>query len=375
MERNQTAREITRHRVLVGPPELKAVACGACLPRLLQLSRSPAYSRAQNMKMHLLRRSLAAVLAAAALVQCASADPFLPHQQAIGAQLESDAAGGDALYRRALRVYQRRSTSIATDLVILRDLNRLLAEQPSYPTLLDNAADLYQGELQTGSTTLAETLRPIHLSSFRRAALVSLERLNFALADAAEADTTAEQITFLQRAASHLRTGNRLANQAARQPVGFSAMLARFGVLEFRGTVVGGTNFQSDAGSAFGEFSSNGVLSISGIQGGRLSRGIHLHVEGVTTNFPATYPLGVGANHAFYDVVDLSRRREYHFVCDPALTASNVPNAFLSIDHIGTNFILGSFAFVGTNHHPRTPTTTNNTVIVSRGEFQLNYKR
>ena len=88
---------------------------------------------------------------------------------------------------------------------------------------------------------------------------------------------------------------------------------------------------------------------------------------------PATYPLAVGENAAFYDATDLAMRREYHFQGSSTLTNGTVTNAWLSLDFIGTNYILGRFAFVGTNMFPASATDSNTLVTVSQGEFQLNY--
>ena len=154
-------------------------------------------------------------------------------------------------------------------------------------------------------------------------------------------------------------------------------MSARIGTLPFesnRGFIAGGTNFSSAPGTGVGQFE-NGTLSVTATANGNIVRSIHLHVEGITTTTPATYPLGAGENSAFYAATDRPRRREYHFQADSALTNRTVPEAFLTIDYIGTNYLLGRFAFVGTNAFPVPVRDTNTLVRVSEGEFQLNFGR
>jgi hypothetical protein len=113
------------------------------------------------------------------------------------------------------------------------------------------------------------------------------------------------------------------------------------------------------------------VLTISAFDNGGIARGIHLHVEGIGSNTPATYPLGVGQNTAFYDATDVTPRREYHFAVDATASNGIVPSASLTIDFISTNYILGRFAFVGTNIVDLGD--TNNTASIHQGEFQLNF--
>ena len=166
-------------------------------------------------------------------------------------------------------------------------------------------------------------------------------------------------------------------------------MVARIGGLSFnanKGQVVGGGNFFNNEGATLGEFSESGVLNISAVDSGAVARGLTLQVVGVG-GFPATYQIGVGGNNAFYNATDLRRRDEYIFQGTPALTNEVVTNSFVSIDYIGTNslalsstsslpvsgYILGRFAFVGTNISALTSNTNRLAVTVSEGEFQLNF--
>ena len=90
--------------------------------------------------------------------------------------------------------------------------------------------------------------------------------------------------------------------------------------------------------------------------------------------WPATYPLGVGHNFAFYNARDTHKKLDYFFQANPTITNSVVTNAFLTIDFIGTNYLIGRFAFVGTNTVPFDITDTNTVATVSQGEFQLNFR-
>lgn len=325
---------------------------------------------------------MAAVLSLLALN--ATAQPILPYQQPIAQQLQDDinAGSGDLnTLNRALNTYNRTSRSLSGDIGILRDLNSLLASNPNYPSLLADAANAYLGDFQGRRDQLAEQLRPAPRGAAKTSAQTLLRKLDTSLSNAVvagSATSTTTEIKHLLAAAPKISQTSNTVQRALRAPIGLSSVFARIGALRFtsaRGGITGGPAFQSDPGTAVGEFgSSNGVLTFSAFDNGGIARGIHLHVEGITSNTPATYPLGVGNNSAFYDATDLSKRREYHFQCDPALTNGFVTNAFLTIDFINTNYLLGRFAFVGTNANPFVATDTNTTASIHQGEFQLNFK-
>lgn len=327
------------------------------------------------MKMHL---PVCSMLVAFTLIPFASADPILPYQQPIQQQLTTDIAGGAGdlnTLNKALNAYQKASRSLNGDISILRNLNELLADQPSYPALIVDAANAYGNDFQGRREALAEQLRPAPRSSTKTSANLLLVKIDKGLSNAVNAVTTAQEISALQSVSSKLATTSTTVQRALRAPIGLSSMVARIGSLSFqstRGFIVGGTNFYSTSGTGVGAFE-NGVLSITAVDNGSVVRGLSLHVEGITANAPATYPLGAGENRAFYDATDLPRRREYHFEADNALSNGTVPNAFVTIDFIGTNYVLGRFAFVGTNSRPVTAKDTNTLVTVSQGEFQLNF--
>ena len=335
------------------------------------------------MKMCFLLRSLCIAAALSLLILDAVADPIRPYQQPIEQQLQADINGGTGdlnTLNRALNTYHRASRTLSSDIGILRDLNSLLADQPNYPALLSDAANAYLVDFQARRNVLALQLVPAPRSTTKKSAQTSLGKLDTSLSNAvvaASATNTTVEIKHLLNAAGKITQTSNVVQRALRAPIGLSSVVARFGSLKFasgRGAITGGANFQSDPGTAVGEFgSSNGVLTFSAFDNGGIARAIHLHVEGITSNTPATYPLGVDNNSAFYDATDLSNRREYHFQCHPALTNAQVMNSFLTIDFINTNYLLGRFAFIGTNANPFSATDTNTVVTIHQGEFQLNF--
>src|SRR5260370_240835 len=125
------------------------------------------------MKMHLLLNSWLAVSAASLLVFRAAADPILPYQLPIAQQLPNDinsGTGNQQAFASANREYHSSSHSLSGDIAILRDLNRLLDEEPNYPTLLKTAADDYLADFTARSAALAEQLRPAPRSSTKNSA-------------------------------------------------------------------------------------------------------------------------------------------------------------------------------------------------------------
>jgi hypothetical protein len=329
------------------------------------------------MKIHLL---VGPVLLGCVLVPFAPADPILPYQQPIEQQLTTDlngGAGNAATLNRALNAYHRASRSLSGDISILRSLNDLLASESGYASLLADAANAYLADFQPRRDAIVEQLRPAPRSTSKTLARKQIRRLDGALSNAVDAASTAQEISALQSAAAKLINTSNTVQRALRAPIGLSSMVARIGALSFqstRGFIVGGTNFTSAPGAGSGAFDAgNGILAVTAFANGNIARAIHLHVEGITSDTPATYPLGAGDNIAFYDATDRPRRREYHFEANSALANSTVPNAFVTIDFISTNYILGRFAFIGTNSLPLTNKDTNTVVTISDGEFQLNF--
>ena len=333
------------------------------------------------MKMRVLFCSLLMVCAAPLLVFRAAADPILPYQEPVAQRLTSDIAlGGGPLttLNKALAAYHKPSHSLNGDLSILSNLNILLGGVTGYPSLLAQAANDYMAYLSARNVELAAQLIPAPLNATRQNAINALRKVETTLAQAAGATSATSQISRLATAASQQKTASNLVQQALRQPVGLSSMSARVGAINFkstRGHATGGTNFTSSLGTAFGEVSSSeNTLTFSAVQNGSLIRGISLHVEGLSLQTPAVYPLGVGRNTAYYDVTDAGTRQAYHFQGQTALTNSAVPFAFLSIDYIGSNYMLGSFAFVATNTANFRISNTNSLVTtISQGQFQLNF--
>jgi hypothetical protein len=334
------------------------------------------------MKIHFVA-PLLTLCAASVLSFRAAANPVLPYQEPIAMQLTNDVnAGGDTqAFEQGLNIYHRTSRSAHGDIHILRDLNELLADEANYPALLADAAAAYLAEFKNRRDTLEALLRAAPLGHRRNQARRRLDRVDSALSAAEDASTTSARISHLHTAAVRIVTATHAVQRARRATIHLSSMHARIGALKFRssaGYITGGPRFDSETGTTIGAFdSSNGVLTISAIDRGRVHRGIQLHVEGISTNTPATYPLGVGENTATYDATDLrgSRRREYRFQCNPTLTNGLVTNSFLTIEFIGNQYLIGRFAFNATNSHPRTLGSTNTTVTVRRGVFQLNYRR
>jgi hypothetical protein len=276
---------------------------------------------------------------------------------------------------RALAAYGKTSRSISGDISILRNLNGLLANEAGYASLLGDAANAYLTDFQGRREVIEEQLRPAPRSTLKTQARKQFRRLDGVLSNAVNAAGTSQRISALQSAATKIINASNTVQRALRSPIRLSSMVARIGALPFqstRGFVVGGTNFTAAPGGGSGSFG-NGTLAMTAFANGSIARAIHLHVEGISSETPATYPLGTDQNIAYYDATDRPRGREYHFEADSAMVNSTVPEAFVTIDFISTNYILGRFAFVGTNSLPVTNKDTNTGVTISEGEFQLNF--
>ncbi|HWN95961.1 MAG TPA: hypothetical protein VNT99_13070 [Methylomirabilota bacterium] len=352
------------------------------------------------MKMRFLLVPLLMVCATPALVFRAGADPILPYQQPILQQLNTDigtGTGDTKTLNRALDAYQRTSKSLNSDIGILRDLESLLRTTPNYPALLADAVNAYLADFQGRRDALGEQLRPAPRSTTRTSAQTLLGKIDAALLNAETNTVMSQRIARLQTAAAKIPPASNTIQRALKTKSGLSSMSARIGALKFqsaRGGITGGT-FEPAPGNVVGEFGSNGVLTFSAFDNGAIARALHLHVEGISSNTPATYPLGVEQNTAFYDATEVGRRREYHFGVAAWLSNSIVGGPSLTVDYIGTNYMLGRFAFIGTNaslfpnNHLICTTNqvegtnviscvladTNTTATISQGEFQLNFNR
>ena len=345
------------------------------------------------MKMCFVPGPMLFLAACTALVWNAAADPILPYAQPVAVQLTNDINTGSPdvkTLERANKSFHTTSKSLRGDANILRSLNTYLGGLTGYAPLLTNAALDYQADFQLRRDEITGQLIPAPISPNKTSARTALTRVNNSLSNAVLATTTARRIQHLQNAASQLTLASNSVQRALRTRPGLSKMVARIGGLSFnsdKGQVVGGGTFQNDEGGASGRFTAGGVLDLSAYDSGTVTRGLSLYVAGVGGNFPATYPLGVGANSASYDATDLRRREEFHFRAVAALTNTVVTNAFVSIDYIGTNslflsstsslpvsgYILGRFAFVGTNTSVLNTDTNRAFATVSEGEFQLNF--
>ncbi len=101
------------------------------------------------------------LFASAALVISSSADPILPYQDPIAAQLTADlnAGTGDAqTLNRALSAYHKTSKSLKSDIGILKNLNSILADTAGYPPLLLGASVAYQSDFQGRRDDLISTI-------------------------------------------------------------------------------------------------------------------------------------------------------------------------------------------------------------------------
>ena len=361
-------------------------------PAQLQLFFAPAYSRTKFMKMRFLQGSLLLTVAGL-LAWNAKADPILPYLQPVAVQLTDDINAGSPDVRtleRALKSFHQTSKTLRSDANILRSLNTSLNSITGYAPLLTNAALDYQADFQLRRDEITGQLIPAPISANKTSARTALTRVNNSLSNAVIATTTARRIQFLQTAAQQLASASNSVQRALRTKPGLSKMVARIGGLSFnsdRGQIIGSGNFFNDVGTTVGEFSTDGVLSIGGVDSGSVTRGLHLHLEGVSGAFPATYALGEGDNHAYYSATDLRRQEEFRFVATPSLTNEVVTNSFVTIDYIGTNslalsstssipisgYVLGRFEFVGKNEYVLNTNTNRDTVTVSQGEFQLNF--
>jgi hypothetical protein len=337
------------------------------------------------MKMRFLLGSLLVAWLALLPVFRAVADPILPFQKPIEQRLTNEIAlgiGPQDTLNKALNAYHKTSKSLNGDLSILSNLNGLLNDVTGYPPLVVQAADDYMAELHIRNVELTMELIPAPLTDTRKNTTRQLTKVETTLskaATAAEETNTTSQISKLSNAASQQKSASNMVQQSLGKPIGLSSMNAYVGSIYFKsskGTTVGGTNFTSRLGTAIGEVSPlNNTLTFSAVNNGSVIRGFSLHVEGISLRTPAVYPLGVGENTAFYDATDSSSKQAYHFQGLASLTNGLVPFAYLAIDYIGSNYMIGSFAFVGTNTSNSGNLGTNTTASVYQAQFQLNFNQ
>jgi len=332
------------------------------------------------MKMRFLVRPLLCLASLLALVSNSSADPILAFQKPIENQLTNDlvANPGNRTLINGLNAYRKPSKSLNTDITILRNLNKTLASTAGYLTLIETAANDYQADFQSRRDAIVQQLVPAPLGVNRTAARLTIATVDKAISNAVNAASFSTRLVRLATVASKLSSASNSVQRALRSPLGFSAMTANIGRLSFeskKGSVAGSPNFQTDDGTFIGEFTTNGTLSVSAFDNASIARGILLYVQGVGSNVPAIYPLGDGQNLAYYDALDIPRKAQYHFQADNTMTNAVVPVSYLSIDFLGSNYLIGTFAFVSTNIAPIIPTDTNTIATISQGEFQLNFRR
>ena len=327
-----------------------------------------------------MRFLLCPLLCVASFVLTANADPLLSFQQPIADQLNTDllATPGDKTLNSALNTFHKTSKSLSSDISILRSLDKLLADRAGYGSLLDDAANDYQADFQSRRDAIDQQLIPAPISVNKTTARSSIASLDKAISNSVNAASTELRITRLKTVATRLTSASNAVQRALNTPLGFSSMVAHIGALSFntsKGSIVSSASFQTTDGNFIGGYTTNGTLFLSGFQPGSIGRGIALYVQNIVTNVPATYPLGVDGNMASYNATDSRHKLSYFFEATPQLTNSIVTNSFLSIEFIGTNYLIGRFAFVGTNTAPFDVTDTNQVVTVSQGEFQVNFRR
>jgi hypothetical protein len=322
-----------------------------------------------------------AAFAAMAMLQ-AVADPVLPYTLPVATQLSNDVAVLEANPdrtseedknlqddRAALNSYRRTSKSLNTDVSILKDIQGLLADQPAtYDDLVAGAIKDYLIDFHGRVDVLSEELLPAPLSKSKTNALNLLDDLYAKLADGVSVlDTDPKKsLKDLSKVASKLPKATNSVEKALKADLKYSSLLA----------MVGKINFKSNNGSTFGGLT-NGTLDLVAYDSGTAPRGLQFHVEGITTNTPATYELAVDHNTATYSGTDVDKKFEYVFYAQPTGIDVTTNGIFtnvsrLTIEIFTTNFIYGSFRFNGMSVE-LTPQSKTNRVDVTNGLFQLNY--
>lgn len=326
-----------------------------------------------------MKRTLRTCFAVALLASAATmfADPIFPFSAPIASQLSNDVATLESIPDRtaeqnrelsrdnaALRAYRRDATKWSSDVSILKNLYELLAGSSAYSPLIQQATSDYRGEFGVLEAELRRMVDTSPRSGIRSNAYKQLNLASNALVKADAAPNTRASITQLGTAAHRLDVASNLASRAASSKVRNSSAFAKIGKL----------NFVSRAGSSFGT-NQEGVLDFVATDNGLIRREIAFHIEGVTSDTPATYELGVGANTAIYTVTDPLRKNHgtNTVVQFSAVPSSETHRSVLIIDGIQTNYLVGRFTFLGFTTNELNAADTNRFTTITNGEFQLTY--
>ncbi len=305
------------------------------------------------------------------------ADPVLPYSGSIADKLSNDIAALELIPDRtadenkqlktdisALNAYHKVSTTWSKDISILKSLHQLLAKSSGYPVLIDQAAQNYLTDFETREADLRRTTEMSPRSSARVSAFRQLNAVSNILVKAEAAKTTRTLITQLSSAARKIVSASNATAHAAAAKVKLSSAVARIGKIDFNAT----------PGQASG-MNTNGILDFLATDNGFIRREIEIHLEGVTSETPATYELGVGANTATYTAVDPQRKSHgtnftIHF---HAIPGAETNRSVLIIDAITTNYLIGRFKFTGFSTNELNTADTNRVTTITNGEFQLTF--
>jgi hypothetical protein len=327
-----------------------------------------AFAGLMNNRLSLLFRSLCLAALAVAGLGIALADPILPYATPLSDQLTNDIAVLEAtpdrtpdqnqqlrVLRTSLMAYQRSSTSVVGDVAILRDLSGVLPDD--YTALLNDALTGYTTDFWTRHHEFEQILATSARSSARRQATTQLGSISNTLAKIVEPISPLPTLGYLNTAARRLIAVSNVVYRARVAPIKPSSMTAKISKLSFQ------ASRQSTVG-----FLTNGLLNVAGFHVADLGRAIQLHVTGVTTNTPATYPLA-GDSFATYTAMAPSGR-VFIFQSIPE-SGTNVST--VTIEGITERFVIGKFSFTGVLQAPVSGADTNSITTITNGEFQLNF--
>jgi hypothetical protein len=312
------------------------------------------------------------------------ADPVLPYSLPIADKLTNEIAVLEAIPdrtaaqnqelntdRTALNRYHRESASLRNDISILKGLDQLLGENDGFPFLIEQSAHDYLTDFELREAGLRRTVDMAPRSNIRSNAYKKLNAVSNALAKGEAASTTRALLNQLAIAASKLVPASNITSHAAAAKVKGSSAYAKIGKLVFN--VPPGSSCACGA-NAFGT-NQNGVFDFTAIDGGTVRRDITFHIEGVSSDTPATYELGVGANTAVYTITDPLRKSHgtNTVIQFYAIPGPETNRSVLIIDNIASNYMVGRFSFTGFTTNELTKVDTNQITTITNGEFQLTY--
>jgi hypothetical protein len=289
----------------------------------------------------------------------ASADPILPYSQPIAVQLSNDTS---ATAQSALNVYHRSSSTLSSDVSILRSLNSLLAGSAAYTNLLSDAVIGYIGDFAVRADDLETTLLPAPLTRTKTNAFGRIHILRSRLSIAETNENRKTQLSHLAYVAGRFSSASNTVKQALRAKTGNSSVWANIGKLPFR-------TDPRDTAWSFAE----GSLNISATNRGPFKRTLLMNLVEVSELSPATYLLATNGNEATYIAQDMDKRDKPEFVFD-GLPLGPAGTSMLRIDAVTEDFIVGRFQFTAETPLPTRPDDTNRVVTVTNGFFQLNFE-